>query len=544
MSVAAESAAGPLTVPPSANLAALLHARAAAHPDAPALIDATGRGVRAYSFAQLDNAVARAATLLHAHGLRPGHRVLIVHPMAADLYIALGAIFRLGAAALFIDPSLGRAQIAAACARLAPHALLATPKAHLLRLTMPALRRIPLDIATGWGAPGALAWRRLWQTPPGTPPVETSPETPALLTLTSGSTGRPKIALRSQGFLQAQHAAIDATLGLGVGDRVVTTLPIFVLSFLASGAATILPAVDLRRPGQVDAPALIEQILQHRATCLAASPALLEQIARAGAAAGQTLPGITRIYSGGGPVFLRLLDAIQTAAPRAAVTAVYGATEAEPMAHLARSAITVADRERMQNGGGLLVGTPIAAVRLRILPDRWGTPLGPFDAATLESQTLPAHQPGEIWVSGDHVLAGYWQGEGDAETKVRVGDRVWHRTGDAGYLDETGRLWLLGRCAARVADAQGVLYPFAVECAAQAFAEVKHAALVAQDGERVLALELYQPLTPARRAALEDALAWAKLARIGVLPRLPVDRRHNAKIDYPALAALLARAKR
>lgn len=527
--------------PVRANLAALLHAQAAAYPDAPALLDATGRGVRAYSFAQLDDAVARAAALLYAHGVQPGDRVLVFHPMAADLYIALGALFRLGAAALFIDPGLGRAQIAAACARLAPQALLATPKAHLLRLTVPALRRIPLAIATGWGAPWALAWRKLWRTPPDAPPVMTSPETPALITLTSGSTGQPKIALRSQGFLQAQHAAIHATLGLGPGDRVVTTLPIFVLSFLTSGAAAILPAVDLRRPGRVDTPALLRQIEQHRATCLAASPALLEQIARACAAAGRTLPGITHIYSGGAPVFPDLLDAIQAAAPQARVTAVYGATEAEPMAHLERSAITSVDRERMQHGGGLLVGMPIAAVRLRILPDRWGTPLGPLDAATLDDQTLPAHRPGEIWVSGAHVLAGYWQGEGDAETKVHVGAQVWHRTGDAGYLDEAGRLWLLGRCAARVVDQFGVLYPFAVECAAHAFAEVKHAALVALGGERVLALELYQPLTATRRAALETALAWAKLGRLLVLPRLPVDRRHNAKIDYPALRKLLER---
>lgn len=520
---------------PDRSLAGLLHAQAAARPSAPALIDATGRGVRTLTFAQLDEAVARAATLLHRYGLRPGDRVLIFHPMAADLYIMLGAIFRLGAVALFVDPGLGRTHIADACARLAPAALFATPKAHLLRLVNPALRRIPLAIATGWGAPFARNWRTLWRTPPDPPSVATTPETPALITLTSGSTGRPKVALRTQGFLLAQHAAIHATLDLHPGDRVVTTLPIFVLSFLAAGVTTVLPAVDLRRPGRVDAPALVDQIDHHRATCLAASPALLDQIARACAATGRTLPRLTRIYSGGAPVFPRLLDAIQTAAPQAAVSAVYGATEAEPMAHLARADITPADRAQMQRGGGLLAGHPIAAVQLRILPDRWGTPTGPFDPAAFDAQTLPAGEAGEIVVSGDHVLRGYWQGEGDAETKIRVGDTVWHRTGDAGYLDEAGRLWLLGRCAARIADEHGVIYPFAVECAAQGFAEVKHAALVSQGGERVLALELYVPLAPDRHAALEQALAWAKIKRLVVLPHLPVDPRHNAKIDYPAL---------
>ena len=61
-------------------------------------------------------------------------------------------------------------------------------------------------------------------------------------------------------------------------------------------------------------------------------------------------------------------------------------------------------------------------------------------------------QPGEIVVSGAHVGAGYVGGVGDAETKFRVGEVIWHRTGDAGYLDAHGRLWLLGRCSARIAD--------------------------------------------------------------------------------------------
>jgi acyl-CoA synthetase (AMP-forming)/AMP-acid ligase II len=161
-------------------------------------------------------------------------------------------------------------------------------------------------------------------------------------------------------------------------------------------------------------------------------------------------------------------------------------------------------------------------------------------AAELDAQTLPPGAVGEIVVCGPHVLPGYWQGEGDAETKIVVDGVRWHRTGDAGALDAAGRLWLLGRCAARVADRRGILYPFAIECAAHAFGEVKHAAFIALGGQRVLALELYQPLTPARRGALEQALAWAQVDRLQLLRRLPVDKRHNAKIDYPALHKLLA----
>jgi acyl-CoA synthetase (AMP-forming)/AMP-acid ligase II len=522
------------------NLTRLLHGQAASQPDALALLDRTGSRVRAYSFAELAAAVRSAAALLHRHGIEAGDRVLIFHPMSADLYIALGAIFHVGAAAVFVDPGLGRAQIADACARWTPRALFGSPRAHLLRLTAPALRRIPVHFATGWGIPGAIPWR-LWEVAPTVPASITGPETPALITTTSGSTGAPKVAVRNHGFLLAQHEAITAALGLGPGDRIVTTLPIFVLSFLASGAATLLPGVDLRRPGKVRIGRLVDQIEQDEATCLAGSPALLEQIARYCLATRRTLPRITRIFGGGAPLFPDLLDDLHAAAPNAAVTAVYGATEAEPIAEIERRAITPADREQMQQGGGLLAGSPVSAIQVRVLPDRWGEPLAPISAAEFETTARPTNAAGEILVNGAHVLPGYWQGEGDAETKLRVGEALWHRTGDAGYLDATGRLWLLGRCAAKLQDSRGTLYPFAVECAAHAFGEVKHAALIALGKQRMLALELYQPLTLARQEEMTRTLAWAQLDRLLVLPKLPVDRRHNAKIDYPALQRLLAR---
>ena len=70
-------------------------------------------------------------------------------------------------------------------------------------------------------------------------------------------------------------------------------------------------------------------------------------------------------------------------------------------------------------------------------------------------------------------------------------------------------------------------------------AGVRRAGCVAMDGRRVLAVE-----GPVDVAALRSDLAWAGLADVRVLERLPVDRRHNAKIDYAALRSLLSgRAK-
>src|SRR5690606_34695162 len=110
---------------------------------------------------------------------------------------------------------------------------------------------------------------------------------------------------------------------------------------------------------------------------------------------------------------------------------------------------------------------------------------------------------------------------------------------DAGYLDTEGRLWLLGRAQARISDNRGTIYPFAVECAASRIDGVRRSALVQHAGKRLLIVEP----TRGAPADLPDVLArqlpWARLDAVRLMGRIPVDRRHNAKIDYTALARRL-----
>jgi olefin beta-lactone synthetase len=519
------------------NLAELLQRQADAQPNAVAL-RAPGRGHRDWRFGELADAAARAGTLLRCHGLAPGNRLLLFHPMAASLYVALGALFHQGLTAIFIDPAMGRTHIERCAALAKPDGLLATPKAHLLRLVSPTIRSIPIKYSTGGWLPGARRWAK-WQECPPAAAVQVTTSTPALATFTSGSTGAPKLAIRTHGLLAAQHAALEATLKLAPGDVVLTTLPIFVLSHIAAGISTLLPAVDLRRPGEVNAPALLRQVREEGVTCLEGSPVFVERLAAASVAAGQPLRGVRRVLMGGGPVFLDIMELAQEAAPAATVTAVYGSTEAEPIAHLDLEEITQADRLCMAEGGGLLAGRPVAQVTVALLPDRWDCPLGPYSAAEFAAQQLPPGQVGEIVVQGEHVLPGYWQGVGDAENKIQCDGKIWHRTGDAGYFDAQGRLWLLGRCSAKISDARGTLYPLAVEAAVRRWPQVRRSALVAHAGRRVLALEIAGGEAQQLAATIRQALAWAQIDVTQVLPRLPVDPRHNAKIDYPALQRLL-----
>lgn len=521
------------------NLINILQTQANKHPVQPALID-THRGQRrVITFAELEHQSAQVATLLHQSGLRPGDAVLVFQPMSAELYIALGSIFRLGLIAMFLDPGQGKHYIEACCALYPPQAFIASSKAHLLRLTSPALRRIPKKFVIGLPVPGATAWLTARPLPPHPDILVCPDETPALLTFTSGSTGQPKAALRSHGFLLAQHRVLADSLQLTTGQIDLSTMPIVALANLASGVTSLIPQADLRYPGQIDPAPVLAQIQAERVDSTVASPALLARLADDGLARQIKLAGLKKVFTGGAPVFPHLLVRLQQLAPQAEVIAVYGSTEAEPIAKIAATDISSEDHQAMRSGCGLLTGHPVEAIELRILPDRWGKPIGPYSQAEFAAACCATSEVGEIVVSGDHVLSGYLHGQGDAETKFKVGDTIWHRTGDAGYLDAQGRLWLLGRCAARIDDERGRLYPFSVECAVAGQPDVQRGAVVAHRGQRVLLVEFNQPTDTARLATLQKSVSWAGIDCIRVVKEIPVDKRHNAKIDYPALQRLL-----
>jgi acyl-CoA synthetase (AMP-forming)/AMP-acid ligase II len=160
----------------------------------------------------------------------------------------------------------------------------------------------------------------------------------------------------------------------------------------------------------------------------------------------------------------------------------------------------------MAEGGGLLAGKSIPEVRLEI-------------------------RDSEIEVEGPHVNRGYLDPAQNASTKRERDGLLWHRTGDAGRLDDRGRLWLLGRAEA-AADG---LFPFAVETAALSWPGVRQAALLAGGGRArlVVAGEGLDAAKLRRRAA---ALGVPELVE---LRAIPLDKRHNSKTDYARLRELL-----
>ena len=510
------------------NVVATFLATVKARPEAVAIIDRASRRDRRTTFTQLDDWSARLATLLGEHGVKAGDRVLLLHRPSAELYAFVIALLRVGAVATVLEPSASRAQIDAALDASRPSALFAGALGLGLALTMRTMRRVPSKLTSARWLPGATSIRGARRLAPTTSIAAVSGDHPALLTFTSGSTGAPKGAIRTHAVLRAQHEALRS-VAAGAGEIDLVSLPIVVLTNLGAGATTILPDADLRRPGVIDAAPVLAQVERHGATRITASPALVDRLVSA-PGASVALGSVGRIVTGGGPVFPDLI-ARARAVSSAEVIAVFGSTEAEPIAHQAGSELSSADLAAMRGGAGLLVGRPVKEVVLRIA-DRTAS-----IATALDMPPAP-RAVGEIVVAGAHVVPGYLDGRGDGETKVRHAGRVWHRTGDLGYLDERGRLWLLGRAGAAIEDGRGTLCPFAVECAARLVVPGRTIAVVAREGKRLLLVR--ERLAPREREELERALAWARIDAVVDDCPIPLDRRHNSKVDYPALQRLLS----
>lgn len=517
------------------NISERVAAVAVARPQRLAIVECTRGGERRTityeAFVRAGNA---AAERLRAAGIGAGDAVVLLVPMSRALYVAFYAILRIGAVAVFVDPGAARSVRSRALRIAEPRALVATRKTRILAALLPEFRSIgkTFTVESLTNVDGVV--------PEAGACAAVRPEGPALLTFTSGSTGDPKAIVRSHGLLSAQFEILRAGLEVGQGIDL-ATMPIVLFANLAGGATSVIPSVDLRAPGEVDARVLAAEMRETRTTSITASPALLARLATRVASAGSPLPALERIVTGGAPVFPSLLELLHVRYPHAKITAVYGSSEAEPIAHCDATEIVLPDVRRMQGGGGLFAGTPVAQVEVRIVDVPESGPVSVPDAAALEAITVPTECVGEIWVSGAHVVPGYLHGVGDAETKIRLGATTWHRTGDLGRFDERGRLWLLGRISGRVLDGRGVVYPFAVECAASFYARVRRTALVDLRGRRILCVEGDPDVALFER--LRASLPWAKLDDVIAVKDIPTDRRHNAEIDYPALRKVVARLR-
>lgn len=535
-----------------ANVLAVLRDVAGRVPGRPALVMGEGRAI---SFARLWERIDRASAGLRQRGIQPGDRAIVMIPMSIDLYVALLALLKIGAVAVFVDPWIGRRQIAAFAAFAEPRAYLGIPRSHLLRWLEPALRRVPLSVTTGRrlaGLPARLTLAELevaagngWIHP-------AAPDDSALITFTSGSSGEPKGADRTHGFLLAQHRALAATFPVRNHENAEADMPmfpIFALNNLALGVTSVVPEMDFRRVERVDpAPVLAQMAAGEVRTCTA-SPPFFDRLAPAIRAAGGRVR-LRRILTGGAPVSDSQLRAWQRDLPDTEIVVAYGSTEAEPVAHLAAGERLEAVSGVRPRTPGFCAGRPIDRIQARVIRIHPGpVELGEGGWADWE---VPPGEIGELAVTGEHVCKSYYRNpKAVAENKISdLEGRVWHRMGDTGYLDGDGRFWLCGRVHSTIRRDGQEIHPQLVEQAARGEdPRIRRLAAVGLPdlalGERVvLVLETEAGEGDALEKAVADRLAAAGLAVDEIRTTrvsLPVDPRHNSKIDYGRLRQSLLR---
>jgi len=537
-------------LPPNSNIARHLGTTAAARPQAPALKVPRGR-TRAgdidyltLSFAELDAEVSAWVALLGARGLLRGDRTLLMVRPGLPLIACTFALFRIGAVPVVIDPGMGLAGFFRCVAQTRPRALVGIPMAQALsRVVRGAFRSVEVRVPVSSSLTARLA-RAGGPPGPASPAMaQNEPGELAAIVFTSGSTGAPKGVRYEHGMFDAQVRLIRDTYGIEPGEIDLPLLPIFALFNPALGMTTVVPEIDPRRPASADPSRIVQAIRQEGVTNSFGSPTLWRIISDYCRERGTSLPSLKRVLCAGAPVPAALWAASRDFLPNGRLHSPYGATEALPV-----SSIEAGERESLESSPGACVGKPVAGVRVKIIA------IAEDPIPTLASACeLPPGTIGEIIVSGPVVTREYDGPPGaTAAAKIGDGDICWHRMGDCGYLDSSGRLWFCGRKTERVETTDGTLFtepceqvfrrhPRAARCALIGLGAPgkQEPAIVAETAPRNRG-EAASIARELRQLALGNPLT-AKIRTFYFHARFPVDVRHNAKIHRLALARWAAR---
>jgi acyl-CoA synthetase (AMP-forming)/AMP-acid ligase II/pimeloyl-ACP methyl ester carboxylesterase len=476
--------------------------------------------------------VATFAAALRGQGVGRGDRIAVLVPPGVDLIAVVYACWRIGAVTVVADRGLGLRGLGAAVRSARVRHVVGPREALAAAVTLrwaPGARRISL--ATLHAAPvvADLAAIAASDAP--------SADEPAAVVFTSGATGPAKGVRYTHGQLQAQRDALRALYGITAADRFVAAFAPFSVFGPALGIGTGLADNDVISPGTLTAAALDDACRRIDATMVFASPAALANVVRTATGPLPALANVRLVMSAGAPVPIQTLQAMARLCPQASLHTPYGMTEVLPVAD-----ISLARREVVGAGRGVCVGAPVVGCEVMIAaPDSHG-----------DSELVPlaVGETGEVVVHAAWMSTGYdrlWHTQQLA--RPMVDGVVWHRTGDLGHLDADDNLWIEGRVVHLIHTVDGAVAPVPVEIAAETVEGVRRAAAVGV-GPRgvqqvVVVVETdagHDGAAPAAlAAAVRAAAAPQQVAAVWCTKALPVDIRHNAKIDRTALSATMER---
>lgn len=494
------------------------------------------------TFGELGERVAGLSAGLRARGLKFGDRVALMFPVSVELYATTIALLASGMAVVLVGTGAGLPRVMKAIRAARVSAIIGMDALLRHRYWMPSLwgiRKFSIDSRGLFLKPFELL-----QGEPVRPlsVVPCRPDDHALITFTSGSTGAPKGVDRTHGLLLAQHRAQSGEFPEREDDVDMPSWPVMALHNLCCGITTVIPPIDLGAPATANGALVLKQINARGVTRISGSPAYMERLAEHMEASGDRAPTVRQLFVGGGPVPRPLIKRIRRLFHGAECRVLYGSSEAEPIATVLMDEILEAD------GEGFLVGYPSKAISMALI--KLSDCAIELDGGGLESYLVAPGECGEVVVSGAHVCGRYFENAAaDRENKIYdPAGMVWHRTGDVGYLDQEGRLWLTGRRKDIVRCRGRLVHPLPLEACMDSVQGVRRSALVALNYEPggVVLIQLV-PGAPEAGAVrrVKAFLEERGLADIDVrtVSIIPVDRRHNTKIDRGSLRNMAAAGK-
>jgi acyl-CoA synthetase (AMP-forming)/AMP-acid ligase II len=398
------------------TLPAMVQAGIERQPDRIALIDgASGASV---TYAEFGRRVERISAWLAHHGVGAGSTVALWAPNTPPWAACALATMRLGAAVTAINPTWTVAEAATQLADAGAAIVVTTPELAGLAAEMVGVRHV---VVLGTRT-HATALREVLACGHPTPPGVTDPDAVALLPYSSGTTGLPKGLLLTHTNLVTMVRQIQAVARFTERDVVLALAPFFhVLGGIVTLAVPLAVGATVVTVSHFDPALVLDLIERHRISLTAVPPPVAGFLAQNPAVAGRDLSSLELLAVGGAPLPMAVHQVVAARLPGCVVAQGWGLTETT-------AGICVPDRRQPSPPG--TVGRLLPNTELMVIDPPTGRALGPG-------------QPGELWVRGPQVMAGYLNQA--AATADILDPDGWLHTGDLGHVDPAGNVVVLDR---------------------------------------------------------------------------------------------------
>ncbi|OEL27073.1 2-succinylbenzoate--CoA ligase, chloroplastic/peroxisomal [Dichanthelium oligosanthes] len=419
---------------------------------------AVGSGGHRLSGAEFVDGVRRLAAGLVERGVRPGDVVAVVAFNSIEYVELFLAVALVGAIIAPLNYRWSFEEAAQALELVQPTAFVfdGVFSSWALRLTEGSkFSSIGLYLILGdaCGAGHAANFDHIKRSVRESTAIEpvSAPRDVALICFTSGTTGRPKGVAISHTSLIIQSLAKIAIVGYGEDDVYLHTAPLCHIGGISSCMAILMAGGCHVLMPKFDAKSAFDAIKEHGVTSFITVPAIMADLLSY--ARKERVPGpvmtVTKILNGGGGLSDELRNGASQLFPHAAIFSAYGMTEA--CSSLTFMAINKPKHQEpnsqpSSHSGGVCVGKPAPHVEIQIGMDANNTSSSPT---------------GNILTRGLHTMVGYWgDNKVDSSDCLRNG---WLDTGDTGWMDKAGNLWLMGRQKGRIKTGGENVYPEEVE---------------------------------------------------------------------------------